>query len=497
MASISEHPVDSGFDWRTVGHLLEAGHYEQVIDLLDLSSQAAERAPHPLIASSVAAVQQICLACRQCHLDVEWHRQAGEAAIQHEDQLRNHAQTLITRLYEWEMVGSQVAGLPDETREAALEHLSEPTTWWQRMLWWFRQPVSWIRRLRALLALDRSASSQSPDVVTGEQADQDVEQTTYAPLEPPVPPSASMVEPTIPMDSPGPPLAAAELPTLPDVSESRPTPVPPTDVAPSGAASAVSGQDSPTLTVYCLGPFRVYQDEQPVEDWQSSKGLAIFKYLVTHRERPVAKEILMELFWPEVAPDAARNNLNVAIYGLRRALRRGHLNFSHVLFRNDAYLLNPELHIWIDVEAFSQHLENGRRLEQLAEIEQAVGEYRLAEALYQGELFEEDRYEDWLLPQRQQLQDEYLALLDRLSDYHFERQAYDLCTVITHKLLGIDSCREEAQQRLMRCYSRQGQHHLALRQYHLCVEALARELDVGPSQATQELYEKIQRRQPV
>jgi DNA-binding SARP family transcriptional activator len=55
----------------------------------------------------------------------------------------------------------------------------------------------------------------------------------------------------------------------------------------------------------------VYLDDQPIEDWPSSKGKSIFKYLVAHRERPVAKEVLMEVFWPGARPDAARNNLNV------------------------------------------------------------------------------------------------------------------------------------------------------------------------------------------
>jgi DNA-binding SARP family transcriptional activator len=43
----------------------------------------------------------------------------------------------------------------------------------------------------------------------------------------------------------------------------------------------------------------------------------------------------------------------------------------------------------------------------------------------------------------------------------------------------------------MRCYLRQGQRHLALRQYHLCVEALEQELDVPPMPATVELYRQI------
>ena len=49
----------------------------------------------------------------------------------------------------------------------------------------------------------------------------------------------------------------------------------------------------------------------------------------------------------------------------------------------------------------------------------------------------------------------------------------------------------------MRCYSRQGQRPLALRQFQICAEALRTELDVEPSPATAELYERIRRRESV
>jgi DNA-binding SARP family transcriptional activator len=65
------------------------------------------------------------------------------------------------------------------------------------------------------------------------------------------------------------------------------------------------------------------------------------------------------------------------------------------------------------------------------------------------------------------------------------------------KTLAVDACREEAHRRLMRCYSRQGQPYLALRQYHLCVETLKKELDVTPAATTTRLYERIRHRERV
>jgi DNA-binding SARP family transcriptional activator len=244
------------------------------------------------------------------------------------------------------------------------------------------------------------------------------------------------------------------------------------------------------LVVYCLGPFRVYQDDHPVDDWPSNKGKAIFKYLIAHRKRPVVKEVLMELFWPGAHPDAARNNLNVAIYGLRQALRKACPSFSHVLFQDDCYLLNPDLQIWVDVEEFTERYRTAREIEKRGDQVAAMREYHVTEDLYTGEFLEEDRYEDWIFPRRQRLQDDYLSLLDHLSRYHLDREDETACAIVCRKMLAVDPCREEAHRRLMRCYSRQGQHYLALRQYHLCVEALKEELGVLPAHKTTALYEK-------
>ncbi len=253
----------------------------------------------------------------------------------------------------------------------------------------------------------------------------------------------------------------------------------------------------PGIAIYCLGPFQVYFDDRLVEDWPNGKGKAIFKFLVTQRERPIGKEILMDLFWPSSKPDAARNNLNVAIYSLRRALARVCQFCSVVLFRSDCYLLNPEVDIWVDYEQFMNHLAEGRALERQGELDLAMEMYRSADVLYRGEFLEEDRYEDWPDPMRRSLRGEYVTLLNRLSEYCLEQGNYGDCVSFCSKSLAVDSCCEESHRRLMTCWSRQGMSHLAVRQYHVCWNALTRELELQPSRATRELFERIRERESV
>jgi len=248
---------------------------------------------------------------------------------------------------------------------------------------------------------------------------------------------------------------------------------------------------SPSLAVYCLGPFRVYQDDKLIAGWPSRKGKCVFKYMVVNRGRPIPKDVLMDLFWRDADPEAARNNLNVAIYGLRQAFRAMRPDFSHILFQDDHYLLNPAMAVWADVEEFVQRYEAGQSLERRGKLAEAMREYGVAEGLYQGDFLKEDLYEDWPMLRREGLKDSYLVILDRSSRRYLEENRYATCIHLCQKILAKDDCREDAHRRLMRCYSRQGQRNLALRQYHLCVETLVRVLDVSPMEETMALYRQI------
>ncbi|MCX8003832.1 MAG: winged helix-turn-helix domain-containing protein [Burkholderiaceae bacterium] len=247
------------------------------------------------------------------------------------------------------------------------------------------------------------------------------------------------------------------------------------------------------VCVTVLGPFRVAVDGQPIEDWPNGKTKAIFKYLVLNRQRPVAKEALMELFWPDLEPEAARNNLNVAIHRLRRTLARNGNDPAFVLFDDGHYMLNPRLDVRTDADEFLQPLERARRHEAEQRTEAAMSELAAAVALYQTELLAEDRYEGWIDPLRQQLRDACLEALGKLCRFNLQRERYPMCTALCAKILAIDGCNEEAHRTLMRCYARMSQPHLATVQYQNCVRTLRRELGISPSPETIALYRAIAR----
>jgi DNA-binding SARP family transcriptional activator len=251
------------------------------------------------------------------------------------------------------------------------------------------------------------------------------------------------------------------------------------------------------VAVHCLGPLEVYQGDARLSSWCSRRSKSVFKYLIVHRARPVPKEVLMDAFWPGVAPDAARNSLHVAIHGLRRSLRGRDDLTSPVLFRDGAYTLDPDLDAWVDVEEFERLVAAARRSAEAGDTDGAILDYQAAEALYQGDLFDDDLYEDWMLPRRRVLRDAYLVLLQELSTYHLARGDYASCAIVSRQVLAAEPYREDAHRILMRCYARQEQWYLAMRQYRDCVRALRIAFNGEPASQTTELHERVLRHGPL
>jgi DNA-binding SARP family transcriptional activator len=288
-----------------------------------------------------------------------------------------------------------------------------------------------------------------------------------------------------------------EIDALAIATEGGPAPTSRAGAAPGDDAPAAGSQflaktrPQPSLAAYCLGPYQVYLDDQLVEEWPGHKALSLFKYFLLNRRRRVLKDVLYELFWPGVDPEACRRNLHQAIYSLRHALRRHRSDIRYLLFEDDCYFLNPELEIWVDVEEFDERAVAGQRLEVSQRPADAMTEYGKAEALYRGHLLEECLYEVWVGVERERLWSAYTHIAGRLAAGYVDRREYSAAILLCQKALTLDRCDEDAHRLLMHCYEAQGQRHLALRQFRTCAQALRADFGVAPSEETVALNDAL------
>ena len=252
----------------------------------------------------------------------------------------------------------------------------------------------------------------------------------------------------------------------------------------------------PVLHINCLGKFRVFCGSEDSDNWSSNKAKGILKLLVLNLGKPLSKEVFLEAFWRDQPTQAANSSFRVAMHKLRQALgslARGNPGTDgnlpdYLISQGSNYSINVDAPLRVDIEEFDSHWKAGRALEKSGQYTEAIAQYLSAEKLYEGDLLEEDIYEEWTLIKRESLVDIYLSILSKICDYYFKAADYETCIEFCQKTLAKDRCREDAYQLLIKCYIKLGLRSRALRWYRICEETLERELDCPVSPETASLY---------
>ena len=210
------------------------------------------------------------------------------------------------------------------------------------------------------------------------------------------------------------------------------------------------------------------------------KAAALLKLLALAPGHQLARDVAVEALWPGVEDGAAQ--LYKALHQLRRVLA-AHESIS--LAKNLLKLAPPE-GIATDITAFelaAREALASRRLEAL----------EAAAARYAGDLLPMDLHVSWTEAPRHQLRQRYLDVLLALAENYLGRGDLPAAAQTWRTALEKDATLEAAHRGLMEVFAREGQRDRALKQYGACLDVLADELGVAPSQDTRALYERIER----
>ena len=215
----------------------------------------------------------------------------------------------------------------------------------------------------------------------------------------------------------------------------------------------------PSYEIGLLGRFVVRVDGQPVpaSAWRHKRAAELVKILALADPHRLHCEQVMELLWPDLAPDAAAANLRKAVH-----FARASLGAVPAISRSGEMLeLCPHGQVSVDALAFEAAARAGQ-----------------AGALdaYQGELLPEDRYAPWAEEPRERLGALYLQLLKTAR--------------LWERVLEADPADEEAHRALMQRAIDAGDRRAAVRQFERLREHLRADLGVGPGRKSVALYER-------
>ncbi|MFS8098585.1 hypothetical protein LFM09_15750 [Lentzea alba] len=245
--------------------------------------------------------------------------------------------------------------------------------------------------------------------------------------------------------------------------------------AAAAVAETCRKESRPELFIQTLGGFRVLRDGEPLPPaaWQSRKARDLVKILIARRGRPITREALGNLLWPDEEPEKVANRLAVALSTARSVLRAG----TGIVAEGDAIRMDPDV-LPVDVVAFLADARAGLAAAQRNSSE-AQSLLAAAESAYHGDFLEEDPYEDWAARLREEARLIYLQVVAVLAARAESGGEFALASRYCLRVLERDPYDEPAHLMLVRVLAAGGSHGEARRCYQTYVTRM-REIEVDP-----------------
>ncbi|HYR12501.1 MAG TPA: BTAD domain-containing putative transcriptional regulator, partial [Longimicrobium sp.] len=237
------------------------------------------------------------------------------------------------------------------------------------------------------------------------------------------------------------------------------------------------------IYVHVLGAPVIRRPAGPVTGRAAHRRrLAIVAVLAAGRGRPVARERIIGLLWPDSPGDAARHTLSEGLYILRKELGE-----DVFVVMGDEVGLDPA-RVRTDLDDFEQALAEGRW-------EDAVGVYHgpFLDGFYVPDAPE---FERWVEGERDRLARAYGRALEELAGAAEAAGAPLKAAEWWRLLLAHDAFSSRVALRLVRALERAGERAAALRAAEAHVLLLRQELGVGPEPELAALIEDLRSQPP-
>jgi DNA-binding SARP family transcriptional activator len=250
-----------------------------------------------------------------------------------------------------------------------------------------------------------------------------------------------------------------------------------------------------SLRIYLTGRIAIEVDGQVVVDerrLRGRQGRLVFAYLVCERTRPVSREELATIVWPEeTAPswESALSALTSRLGGLLSAqpLKSEDVRFARGLGH---YQIHLPVDVWVDLEAGVSAIDRAESALRSGATDQVLGPATVAATIARRPFLSGiDGF--WEDSQRRKLERQLVRALDCLAEMRIASGEPDLAVETAIEAVGLDPFRERSHRLLMQGYASTGNRARAVGAYHALRERLAEELGTEPAPETEALYLKL------
>jgi DNA-binding SARP family transcriptional activator len=249
------------------------------------------------------------------------------------------------------------------------------------------------------------------------------------------------------------------------------------------------------LEICTLGRFLVKSGDRLISE-QSNRSYRVwdlFKYLITHRDRGILPEVILENLWPGQEFSDPKRALRTPIYRLRRLLEpagchNGNNNF--ISFSQGCYKWDAKAEFSLDAQEFEELCRRGQMLAENNPTA-AIEAFQKAVSLYKGDYLPECLYHEWALPVRNYYRRLFLQssldLCRLLKNTDRNSEIIKVCETVFH----IEPFEEEFHLRFLEAQITMAKIKEARSHYEYVTSLFYRELGIKPSPAMRDIYRQL------
>ena len=229
------------------------------------------------------------------------------------------------------------------------------------------------------------------------------------------------------------------------------------------------------VRIQVLGAFevRVAGEPVPLQAWRSRQARTLVKILASRRGRPLTRDYLSELLWPDDDPAKTGHRLSVLLATVRGVLDPDKSwPADHYVAADTTGLRLDLARVAVDADGLLHDAAQGADLMEAGDDARALEIFGDVDARYVGDAFEDELAEEWADGFREEARAAWLRSLRRLATLRSREGRVDDAQGLLVRLLVADPYDEQVHHMLVRTLARAGRHGEARRAFQRWQDAM-------------------------
>lgn len=220
------------------------------------------------------------------------------------------------------------------------------------------------------------------------------------------------------------------------------------------------------------------------------QGRLAFAYLMSQRDSPVTRDLLVELLWPRHAPASFEVALSAVVSKVRALLAAVGLDRETLTAAARCYQVQLPAGSWVDIDAARQSVHDAEASLRSGSPTAAYGPAVVASAILRRPFLPGDDG-TWIQEMRIDLLRLRLRALECLAEIHAWNSEPTLALRAAEEAVALEPYRETSYRRLIQIHESSGNRGEAMHVYERLRQLLASELGTRPASETQALVAKL------